>query len=145
MLRGHSICYAENEKEETNMSRVDSIVELLGTHKVILQCLGELVGPGFHGFLNGNLASGNVGLSLSADERFPGTKWEIRELSFPTFVLKCLDPHPISSAGGLFLDGHTQDASVRLAPRTDQLFTGTHWKVKELSRGVFVFQCLGDL
>lgn len=45
----------------------------------------------------------------------------------------------------VYLDGHTTDGTVGLAPSRGGGFTGTAWRTIRLGRGVVALACLGDI
>jgi len=107
---------------------------------ITLQCFGTVLGPGFQGFLDGHTQDATLGLAPSIGDPFTGTMWS-KDDSGTATTLQCLG---FASDPRRFLDGHTQDATLGLAPTTDPPFTGTRWQMREVSSGVFTFQCLGD-
>jgi predicted Rdx family selenoprotein len=56
-------------------------------------------------------------------------------------TLECLGNVP----GPRFLDGHTGNGTVALAPQTGGGFSGTKWKVVDGGNGTVIFQCLGTI
>src|SRR5215471_3449685 len=46
---------------------------------------------------------------------------------------------------GTFLDGLTETGGVKLSPRTDGVFTGTHWQCSEDANGAFNLACAGAI
>lgn len=54
-------------------------------------------------------------------------------------TLECQSPIP----GPAFLDGTTADGTVSLAPRTDGIYTGTHWQVTTADEGFVTLACAG--
>ena len=56
-------------------------------------------------------------------------------------ALKCLG----NIDGPRFLDGRTLDASVGLAVKTDEPFSGTRWQVLDGQGGRVILKCLGDI
>lgn len=54
-------------------------------------------------------------------------------------TLQCQSPIP----GPAFLDGTTAEATVGLAPRTDGIYTGTHWQVTTAAEGFVTLACAG--
>src|SRR6516164_6692200 len=116
---------------------------MLQVPSVAPQCLCDAPGPGFQRFLDGHTQDATLGLAATTDPPFTGTRWQMREVSSGVFTFQCLGDAPGQVFRG-FLDGHTQDATLGLAPTTDPPFTGTRWQMREVSSGVFTFQCLGD-
>ncbi len=57
-------------------------------------------------------------------------------------TLKCLGAD--YNAAHLFLDSYTYTGGTGLAPATDGVYTGTHWKVHENGDGSISFESLGD-
>ena len=47
--------------------------------------------------------------------------------------------------GPRFLDGHTADGTVGLAPNTDASYSGTGWQVMDAGQGAVAFRCLGNI
>src|SRR4030095_2148004 len=47
--------------------------------------------------------------------------------------------------GPKFLDGLTDLGAVKLSPRTDGIFTGTHWQCSENPDGTFTLACAGAI
>jgi hypothetical protein len=56
-------------------------------------------------------------------------------------ALECLGDIP----GNRFLDGHTQDSTVGLAPRTGGRFTGTFWRAHSAGRHFWRLETLGEI
>ncbi|HSB63040.1 MAG TPA: hypothetical protein VLJ18_02695, partial [Thermoanaerobaculia bacterium] len=112
---------------------------------LILRCLGEAEGPGFHGFLDGRSQDRTVGLAKTTGPPFSGTRWMARVESSGdgSLTLQCLGDIPGPGFHG-FLDGRTQDRTVGLAPNTEPPFTGTRWRPHFLGELV-ILQCLGDI
>jgi ribosomal protein L31 len=55
--------------------------------------------------------------------------------------LRCLG----NIEGPRFLDGHTADGTVGLAPNTHPPYTGTRWQVMDGGQGAIALRCLGDI
>src|SRR5262249_20170265 len=97
-------------------------------------------------FLDGRTADPviQVGLAPSDVEPFTGTRWLV--LSNPrvgrgAVSLVCLG----DIDGPRYLDGHTVDGTVGLAPNTSPPFTGTAWRVVDTgTEGIVNLFCLGD-
>jgi hypothetical protein len=71
---------------------------------------------------------------------FSGTRWRIHTQANNVWILECLG----EAQGPRFLDGHTADASVHLAPHTNAPFSGTRWLRTDLSDGNFTtLRCMG--
>src|SRR2546428_13873592 len=62
----------------------------------------------------------------------PGVRWVV--------ILECRGEFE----GPRFLDGCTQDGSVRLTRTTDPPFTGTQWAATGVAHNVVMLTCLGD-
>ncbi len=62
-------------------------------------------------------------------------------LSSETVVLKCLR----NIEGPRYLDGHTADGTIGLAPSTMLPFTGTSWELNRVSSGLCTLKCLGNI
>jgi hypothetical protein len=59
-------------------------------------------------------------------------------------ILECLGDKA-EKDGNRYLDGRTRDGTVGLAAETGRGFTGTKWKVVELDKGAFGFECQGNV
>jgi hypothetical protein len=102
---------------------------------VTLECMGTAIGGGR--FLKGE-AGGKVRLEGFFTTTV-ATLWQMNDLD-GAVVLKCLgDTGPES-----FLDGHTLDATVGLAPSTAPPFSGTRWARYELDQTTSSLRCLGS-
>ena len=108
---------------------------------ITLQCFGTVLGPGFQGFLDGHTQDATLGLAATTDPPFTGTRWQMRQVPSEIFTLQCLGDAPGPGFQG-FLDGHTQDATLGLAPSIGDPFTGTMWS-KDDSGTATTLQCLG--
>ena len=82
-------------------------------------------------------------MKLSPDTHgvFTGSHWQCLEQPDGTFCF--------ASAGAVqgvrYLDGQNQDGSVGLAGDTLPPFSGTGWRVQEISPGVVTLACLGAI
>lgn len=79
-------------------------------------------------YLDGRTQDGIVQTVGDPLPPFSGTRWRIQELSPGIVTLQCLgDFH---NPQHVFLDGHTQvnEGFVRLAPSTNEPFSGTKWR-----------------
>lgn len=86
-------------------------------------------------FLDGNTATGTVGLAPNHEWPFTGARWRVED----ALVTNPWDPsehlaflHCMGTGGGLFdwLDGRTADGSVGMAPTTSSWYTGTYWRIR---------------
>ena len=95
-----------------------------------LENLGKIPGPAV--WLDGRTENTSVGLAPHTNPPFTGATWEIIELSQAsvgqgTYTLRALGDKP----GPQFLDCHTADGTVGLAPNTNvPPFTGTRWVIR---------------
>jgi hypothetical protein len=95
-----------------------------------LETLGAIPGPAV--WLDGRTETASVGLAPHAHPPFTGATWEITELGqAPTgegiYALRALGDQP----GPQFLDCHTADGTVGLAPNPqDPSFSGTRWVIR---------------
>jgi serine/threonine protein kinase len=62
-------------------------------------------------------------------------------LSSETVILKCLG----NIEGPRYLDGHTADGTIGLAPFTMPPFTGTSWELNQVPSGLYTLKCLGNI
>jgi hypothetical protein len=70
---------------------------------------------------------GSVKLTDNTKPMSSGTKWRIRVIDSHNKVIVLENQRHIS--GSRFLDGVTEDGTVTLAPRTNEGFTGTQWRI----------------
>jgi hypothetical protein len=102
---------------------------------VTLECMGAGIG-------GGRFLEGEAGGKVRLQDFFTATVatlWQMNGLA-GAITLKCLgDTGPES-----FLDGHTLDATVGLAPSTDPPFSGTRWARNELDQTTSSLRCLGS-
>ena len=61
--------------------------------------------------------------------------------SSETVILKCLG----NIEGPRYLDGHTADGTIGLAPSTVPPFTGTSWELNQVPSGLYTLKCLGNI
>ncbi|MFF5281906.1 hypothetical protein [Streptomyces sp. NPDC012756] len=111
--------------------------------RVRLKCQGTIPGPPF---LNGKTIEGTVGLAPD-DLSLSGEVWEMRTVSTddkgrPVVVLRC-EGTSHDGKDNRFLDGHTADGIVGLAPDTSQPFSGTQWSVIQADAPFFHLMCRG--
>jgi hypothetical protein len=98
-------------------------------------------------YLNGHTADSKVDLvahGLSPEPpTYTGTLWEFNGplKSGDVFTIMCLGDIP----GNRFLNGHTRDGIVDLAPNTQPPYSGTKWRATQLPNGNWTFECRGDI
>ncbi|MFK0203835.1 hypothetical protein [Streptomyces lavendulae] len=114
--------------------------------RIRLKCQGTL---GVGRFLNGKTIEGTVDLVPEPPDSFSGTVWEMREVATddkgqPIIVLRC-EGASVAGKDDRFLDGHTADGTVALAPDNAQPFSGTQWSLIQAAAhpGFFNLRCGG--
>ncbi|WP_217545586.1 hypothetical protein [Streptomyces sp. GbtcB6] len=113
--------------------------------RVTVKCEGTIPGPPY---LNGKTIEGTVDLAPDHTPTFSGTVWEMREVARddkgrPVVVLRC-EGTSHEGKDDRFLDGHTADGTVALAPDTSQPFSGTQWSLIQSDHPPFVhLMCRG--
>jgi hypothetical protein len=109
-----------------------------------LECVGRILGNDPGRILDGRTATNpaSVGLATSDLEPFTGARWLALPAPDPpstNVFLQCLG----DVDGPRFLDGHTQDGTVGLAPNTEDPFTGTRWEISDAGSDEVFLRCLG--
>jgi hypothetical protein len=92
-------------------------------------------------WLDGNTATGTVGLAPNTGFPYTGTKWTVFGLADGAIGLHC-EGH---LNGPRWLDGNTLEGTTWLRDSTAFPFTGTRWRVLELGNGKFKLLNLGHL
>jgi hypothetical protein len=80
-------------------------------------------------WLEGNTATGTVGLAPNTDFPFTGTKWTVVGLGPNGEIGLHCEGH---LDGPRWLDGNTLEGTTWLRPNTNPPYTGTKWRVLEL-------------
>ena len=107
---------------------------------VSFECLGTVKVPE-HKFMDAITEQGVVKLSPNVGLPFTGAHWRCMRLdSVNSFALISA-----GAAGGFrYLNGRTQDGFVQTVGDMLAPFSGTRWKIQEISPGVVTIECLGD-
>ncbi len=93
-----------------------------------LFCDGDINSASYR-FLDGNTFTGIVDLAPTTGGNFTGTVWKLNEVQVNSgiFTLQCLGRY--HNPQHMYLDGHTGDGTLGLAPNTDEPYSGTRWLI----------------